>query len=124
MKQVEIGSQGDAARITRVSLDIALGAGSTQQPAPVGNFGLPRPAPAAGEDGPVLPRGYADASAHLVPVMPAFHSRALLPDVEAKAKPRKLSKNHYDQVLLEDSFDRETPKGHEGLVFSAVVFTA
>jgi len=27
-------------------------------------------------------------------------------------------------MLLEDSFDRDMPEGHQGLVFSAVVFTA
>jgi len=27
-------------------------------------------------------------------------------------------------MLLEDPFDRDMPEGHQGLVFSAVVFTA
>lgn len=128
VKQVEISSQGEQARLTRVSLDmsaeISPGAHAAQQPAPVGGFGLPRPAPATGEDGPIVPRGFTDASANLIPVLPAFHSRGLLPEAEKKAKPRKLPKNQYDQVLLEDSFRRDTPEGHEGLVFSAVVFTA
>ena len=66
-----------------------------------------------------MPHGYTDAAANLIPVVPAFHSRALLPDVENKPKPRKLSKNRYDQVLLEESLDREIPKDHEGLVFFA-----
>ena len=128
VKQVEIAAHGDQVRLTRVALDmsaeIAPGTHTPQPPAPVGSFGLPRTAPATGEDGPVMPRGYTDASANIMPVLPAFHRRGLLPDAETKPKPRKLPKNQYDQVLLEDSLSRDTPEGHEGLVFSAVVFTA
>ncbi|MGB0631291.1 MAG: hypothetical protein ACPGRZ_11410 [Alphaproteobacteria bacterium] len=128
VKQMEVASQGDAVRLTRVSVDlsaeIAPGAQAAQQPAPVGGFGLPRPAPLAGEDGPVVPRGYADGSAKLVPVLPAFHARGLMQAPDTGPKPRKLPKGHYEQALLEDPFDRDMPEGHEGLVFSAVVFTA
>ena len=94
----------------------------TAQPRPPsGEFGLPRPSPAGSEDGPVLPREYADASANLIP---AIHSLGLMQALETKSRLRKQAKGPYHQAHADSPFERDTPDGHEGLVFSAVVFTA
>ena len=65
--------------LTRIALDISAEI-APEEPvainAPViGKFGLPRPAPAQTESGPVLKHGYADATANLPPVLTAVDMR-------------------------------------------------
>jgi hypothetical protein len=84
----------DIPALTRIALDIsaevAPGAPVAINAPVIGKFGLPRPAPAQTENGPVLKHGYADASANLPPVLPAVHMRGeVAPEDRRRAPKRK-----------------------------------
>ena len=115
------------AAITQVSLDINAEIGpapsASLTPTERGALGRPRDIPPRSEAGPVRDSGYTDATATLPPVLAAFHARGNMELPLNKPKQKKLPKP-YAQPVLEDAFTREIPEGHEGLVFTAVVFSA
>lgn len=110
-----------------ISAEIAPGAPVAVNPPVIGKFGLPKPAPAQTEPGPVMKHGYADASANQVPVLPAVHLQGHLPPENrrkmAKKQQKRLPAGKYETVALDDAFTRDMPPGHQGLVFSSVVFS-
>ena len=122
----------DIPALTRIALDIsaeiAPGAPVALNPPQIGRFGLPKPAPAQTEDGPVMKQGYADASANLAPVVPAVHMQAQLAPEQRKKNATKqqrkqLPAGKYESLTIENAFDREMPAAHQGLVFASVVFS-
>ena len=121
----------DLPTLTRIALDIsaevAPGAPVAINPPQIGKFGLPKPAPAQTENGPVMKQGYADASANLAPVVPAVHMRGQLPPEPVrkttKKQQKRLAKGRYESPAMDNAFTRDTPTGHQGLVFSSVVFS-
>ena len=123
----------DIPALTRIALDIsaeiAPGAPVAINAPVIGKFGLPRPAPAQSENGPVLSRGYADATASLPPVLPAVRMRGdVAPEDRKKAPKRKqqqkrLPAGQYESLPMDDAFTRDMPSNHQGLVFSSVVFS-
>ena len=129
IRGVSPAAGSDMPGVTRIALDINAefgpGGQSNTAPPPIGKFGRPQQAPAQAENGPVMRNGYADASANLVPVMPAWHARGQLPDraPKKKATPKQLTTGGYQSIPLDDAFTREMPKGHQGLVFTSFVFS-
>lgn len=121
----------DIPALTRIALDIsaeiAPGAPVALNQPQIGKFGLPKPAPAQSEPGPVLKHGYADASANNVPVLPAVHMRGQLEIEDRKPKPKsrhkQLPSGQYRSIGVDDAFTRDMPADHQGLVFSSVVFS-
>ena len=115
------------ASVARMTLDISADFGPAPTSAsPTETFGklgrTPR-TPLQGEPGPVMEKGYADAAAHLIPVLPAWHAAAPLPPADARPSRRKKPPHAYGNGSADDAFTRETPRDHEGLVFSSVVFS-
>ena len=78
--------------------------------------------------GPVIKNGYTDAAANLVPVLPPTYRRGDLvakPEKKSdKKKQQQLPSGMYQNVMIEDAMSRYMPEGHQGLVFSSVVFSA
>jgi hypothetical protein len=134
----------------RISLDIGAVVG-TVPPVPVeisrvGRFGLPQPAPAQGEKGPVRADGHADAAAVKPPVLPPWHALGEMPRIAARPLPkpetrqRKLSYGVGSEVEAEaedhaesddrslaapdDAFTRDMPEGFEGVVPKSVKVSA
>jgi hypothetical protein len=131
IRGVEASSGPDLPGLTRIAMDLSAEIGPGLQgavvPPPVGKLGLPQPAPQQTAAGPVMKNGYADAAANLVPVLPPVYRRG-----DLTAKPRKKSDKKkqerlpsglYQNVMIEDSMTRDMPAGHQGLVFSSVVFS-
>lgn len=131
LRNVGAMAGADIPALTRIALDIsaeiAPGAPVAVNPPQIGKFGLPKPAPAQTENGPVMKQGYADASANLAPVVPAVHMHGQLPPEQRKKMPKQQQKRlpagKYESLAIEDAFSRDMPAAHQGLVFSSVVFS-
>lgn len=133
IRAMEAPSGPDLPGLTRIALDLSAEIGPGLQgamvPPPVGKLGLPQAAPQQSAAGPVMKNGYADAAANLVPVLPPTYRRGdLTPKYKKKAEKKKQQQRHlpsgqYQTVLIEDAMSREMPAGHQGLVFSSVVFS-
>ena len=131
LRSIGPAAAADIPALTRIALDIsaeiAPGAPVAINAPVSGKFGLPRPAPAQTESGPVLKHGYADATANLPPVLPAVHMRGQLEIEDRKPKPKLRQKQlpaaKYQSVAIDDAFTRDMPSNHHGLVFSSVVFS-
>lgn len=128
---MEATSGPDLPGLTRISLDLSAEIGPGVQgaavPPPVGKLGLPQPAPQQTAAGPVMKNGYADAAANLIPVLPPTYRRGDLVTKSkkktGKKKQQKLPSGQYQNVMIEDAMSRDMPAGHQGLVFSSVVFS-
>ena len=75
-----------------------------------------------------MKNGYTDAAANLVPVLPPTSRRGDLvakPEKKSdKKKQQQLPSGMYQNVMIEDAMSRYMSEGHQGLVFSSVVFSA
>lgn len=128
---MEASSGPDLPGLTRIALDLTAEIGPGVQgaavPPPVGKLGLPQPAPQQSAAGPVMKNGYPDAAANLVPVLPpTFRRGDLVSKSKKKADKKKqqhLLPGQYQNVMIEDAMTRDMPAGHQGLVFSSVVFS-
>jgi len=126
---MEASSGSDMPALTRIALDLTAEIGPGMQnavvPPPMGKLGLPQAAPQQTAAGPVRKNGYADAAANLVPVLPPTYRRGdLIARQKKKAdKKQQLPSGQYQNMLIDDAMTREMPWGHQGLVFSSVVFS-
>lgn len=131
IRGMEAPAGPDLPGLTRISLDLTAEIGPGTQgaivPPPMGKLGLPQPAPQQTAAGPVMKNGYTDAAANLVPVLPPTYRRG---DLVSKSKKKSDKKKHqqllsgqYQNVMIEDAMTRDMPAGHQGLVFSSVVFS-
>lgn len=131
IQSMEAPAGPDMPGLTRVALDltveIAPGLQGATVPPPVGKLGLPQTAPQQSAAGPVMKNGYTDAAANLVPVLPPTYRRGDIVSKSkkkpAKEKQRQLPSGQYQNVMIEDAMSRDMPSGHQGLVFSSVVFS-
>lgn len=131
IQSMEAPAGQDLPGLTRVALDLTAEIGPGLQgaavPPPVGKLGLPQTAPQQSAAGPVMKNGYADAAANLVPVLPPTYRRGDIVSKSkkkpAKEKQRQLPSGQYQNVMIEDAMTRDMPSGHQGLVFSSVVFS-
>ena len=127
---MEASSASDLPTRTRITLDLTAEIGPGIQGAvihpPMGKLGLPQAAPQQTAAGPVRKNGYTDAAANLVPVLPPTFRRCDLVARQKKkadkTKPR-LPSGRYQNFLADDAMTRDMPAGHQGLVFSSVVFS-
>ena len=126
---MEAPSGSDMPALTRIALDLTAEIGPGLQiaaiPPRLGKLGLPQAAPQQTAAGPVRKNGYADAAANLVPVLPPTYRRGdLIARQKKKAdKKQRLLPGQYRNVLVDDAMTRDMPSGHQGLVFSSVVFS-
>ena len=126
---MEAPSGSDMPALTRIALDLTAEIGPGMQnavvPPPLGKLGLPQAAPQQTATGPVRKNGYADAAANLVPVLPPTYRRGdLIARQKKKAdKKQQLPSGQYQNMLIDDAMTRDMPSGHQGLVFSSVVFS-
>lgn len=131
VRGMEAPTGSDLPGLTRIALDLTAeigpGTAGALAPQPIGKLGLPQVAPQQTAPGPVMKNGYPDAAANLVPVLPPTYRRG-----DLAARPRKktdkkkqaqLPSGQYPTVMIEDAMDRDMPAGHQGLVFSSVVFS-
>lgn len=131
VRGMEAPSGPDLPGLTRISLDLTAEIGPGTQgaivPPPMGKLGLPQPAPHQTAAGPVMKNGYTDAAANLVPVLPPTYRRGDLISKSKKKSDKKkqqqLPSGQYQNVMIEDAMTRDMPAGHQGLVFSSVVFS-
>lgn len=128
---MEAPSGSDLPGLTRIALDLTAeigpGTAGALAPQPVGKLGLPQVAPQQSAAGPVMKNGYTDAAANLVPVLPPTFRRGDLTaqprKKSEKKKQKQLPSGQYPTVMIEDAMGRDMPAGHQGLVFSSVVFS-
>ncbi|MFT5487299.1 MAG: hypothetical protein ACI9JL_001036 [Paracoccaceae bacterium] len=130
IRGMEAPSGHDLPGLTRIALDLSAeigpGVHGAVVPPPVGKLGLPQAAPQQTAAGPVMKNGYADAAANLVPVLPPTYRRGdlvLKSKKKSDKKKQQLQSGQYQNVLIEDAMTRDMPAGHQGLVFSSVVFS-
>lgn len=131
IRVMEAPAGPDLPGLTRIALDLTAeigpGAMGAMVPPPVGKLGLPQVAPQQTAPGPVMKNGYTDAAANLVPVLPPTYRRGDLSPRQRKKSDKKkqqqLPSGQYRNVMIEDAMSRHMPAGHQGLVFSSVVFS-
>lgn len=128
LRGIEFAARSEGpAGMARISLDISADVGPAPTSATLseklGRLGRSAPAPAQSEAGPVMQQGYTDGSATNAPVLPAWHVGVAAPLPPAPPARKKLPPRAYRSAAPDDALTRETPPGHEGLVFSSVVFS-